>query len=65
MAFPSGRILAVLAGRVYLLASDGWDPLASPRPHSARPLKRADAEALCRQLGHPITVLDSVPEADY
>ncbi|WP_030427077.1 hypothetical protein [Allokutzneria albata] len=65
MAFPAGRLLAVVSGRIYLLASDGWDPLATPRPHSALPIERSEAEALCRRLGHPIGVLDSVPEADY
>lgn len=61
MAFPEGRLLAVRDGVSYVLAPNGWSPLASGTPPHADPLVREEAEDWCEREGWDLELLDAVP----
>ncbi len=60
MVFPRGRLLAVRAGRLHVLAPDGWDPIGGRAEH-ARPVTREEAEDWCEHEGWDLNLLDNVP----
>ncbi|WP_245733425.1 hypothetical protein [Lentzea jiangxiensis] len=61
MAFPHGRLIASRDGVNYVLAPDGWDHLAGPRPGHAVLVSREDAEDWCEREGWDPHLLDEVP----
>lgn len=61
MAFPEGRLLALRAGRLHLLAPDGWTELRMERPRGSTWLTREEAEDWCEREGWPLDLLDAVP----
>jgi hypothetical protein len=61
MAFPHGRLIASHDGANYVLAPDGWDPLAGPRPRHAMFLSREEAEDWCEREGWDLNLLNEVP----
>ncbi|GLY51968.1 hypothetical protein Lesp01_56240 [Lentzea sp. NBRC 102530] len=61
MAFPHGRLIASRDGVNFVLAPDGWDHLAGPRPRHAMLVSREDAEDWCEREGWNLDLLDEVP----
>ncbi|PPK70502.1 hypothetical protein V5P93_000618 [Actinokineospora auranticolor] len=61
MAFPDGRLLAIRAGEVHVLAPDGWVHLGRVKPPSADYLSRESAEDWCEREGWPLDLLNEVP----
>ena len=61
MAFPHGRLIASRDGVNYVLAPDGWDHLAGPRPRHAMYVSREEAEDWCEREGWDLNLLDEVP----
>jgi hypothetical protein len=61
MAFPEGRLLALRAGRLHLLAPDGWTELRMERPRGSTWLTREEAEDWCEREGWPLDLLNTVP----
>ena len=61
MAFPHGRLIASRDGVNFVLAPDGWDHLAGPRPRHAVLVSREDAEDWCEREGWNLDLLDEVP----
>ncbi|GGM74866.1 hypothetical protein GCM10012275_51970 [Longimycelium tulufanense] len=62
MAFPHGRLLAVRAGRLLVLATDGWVALGRYLPAAAAPLTREQAEQWCHTEEVATAWLDAVPD---
>jgi hypothetical protein len=60
-AFPHGRLIASHDGPNYVLAPDGWDHLAGPRPRHAMYVSREEAEDWCEREGWDLNLLDEVP----
>jgi hypothetical protein len=60
MAFPHGRLLALRAGSLHVLATDGWDRVGRTAT-GARSISRAEAEAWCETEGWAPVLLDQVP----
>jgi hypothetical protein len=65
MAFPQGRLLALRAGRLHVLAPDGWVRLGRERPSGAEWLSREDAEDWCQRQGWDLEFLNLVPSAGF
>lgn len=61
MAFPEGRLLALRAGQLYVLAPDGWTRLRGNRPSGTSWLPREEAEDWCEREGWDLHLLDTVP----
>jgi hypothetical protein len=61
MAYPEGRLLAVVETVLYVLAPDGWSHLSAATPPHADPLTREDAEDWCERQGWDLELLDTVP----
>lgn len=61
MAFPHGRLIASHDGANYVLAPDGWDHLAGPKPRHAMYVSREEAEDWCEREGWDLHLLDEVP----
>lgn len=61
MAFPDGRLLALRAGLLHVLAPDGWTKLSQARPDGAAWLRREEAEDWCERQGWDLHLLDDVP----
>ncbi|GGS15578.1 MULTISPECIES: hypothetical protein [Actinokineospora] len=64
MAFPQGRLLALRAARLHVLAPDGWDRLGRGRPAGAEWVTREEAEDWLEHEGWDIALLDAVPPAE-
>ena len=62
MAFPEGRLLALHAGRLHVLAPDGWTQLRMERPRGSTWLTREEAEDWCEREGWPLNLLNTVPK---
>lgn len=63
MMYPHGRLVAVVSGITYVLASDGWIRLGAVRPPSGEPLTRQEADDWCQRHGWDACLLDTVPRA--
>lgn len=61
MAYPEGRLLALRAGSLHVLAADGWSRLGQAPPPQVAGLSREEAEDWCEQQGWDLELLDSVP----
>ncbi|MFD9734493.1 hypothetical protein [Umezawaea sp. NPDC059074] len=60
MAFPHGRLLALRAGALHVLAPDGWDRVGRTAA-GARSISRVEAEDWCETEGWALDLLDQVP----
>jgi hypothetical protein len=63
MAYPEGRLLALRAGAMHVLAPDGWTRLRANRPPGTTWLTREEAEDWCEREGWDLHLLDHVPTA--
>jgi hypothetical protein len=61
MAFPHGRLIASHDSVNYVLAPDGWDHLAGPRPRHATYVSREEAGAAGELFSVRKDLLDEVP----
>jgi hypothetical protein len=61
MAYPEGRLLALRAGAMHVLAPDGWTRLRANRPPGTAWLSREEAEDWCEREGWDLGLLDRVP----
>lgn len=62
MAYPAGRLIAVVGGTARVLAVDGWLRLGTAFPRTATPVTRQEAEDWCAAEGWNPFLLDQLPE---